>query len=103
MRLVLAIFVCASAFWRSVPAQLLNTAPIRFESEPGNLTWRARGLGYAFQFSADASRLRLGDRTVTLTFPSSNRHARVQAAEPFSVPTTYFLGKTQRSVQAYAK
>ncbi len=105
MRLVLSSFLCLSAF-AATPgpnaAKLLNTTSIRFEPA-GHSNWRARGLGYSFLFTDSATVLRVGDRTVHLTFPGAAKQAHYQASDQFQASTNYFIGKTYASVPAYSR
>jgi hypothetical protein len=105
MRLVLLSLLCLSAYAASPAsdsAKLLSSTPIRFEAGPTG-QWRAHGQGYAFQFTADGTQLRVGDRTIGLTFPGASRAARFDPSGEFQAPTNYFIGKSYRSVPAYAR
>jgi hypothetical protein len=84
-------------------ATLLDAAPIRFEAVSGQTNWRARGSGYSFLFNDDAAMLRVGDRTVDLTFPGSDRRAPYRASDRFQASTNYFTGKSYSSVAAFAR
>ncbi len=109
MRLVLVPLLCLGAFAAAPDpnaAKLLNAAPLRFEpvaQRTGQTNWQARGLGYSFLFTDSATLLRVGDRTLHLTFPGSNRLAHYQASDQFQASTNYFIGKTYASVPAYAR
>src|SRR5258708_21746344 len=99
MRFVLAFSFCVSVFANS-PAKVLDTAPIRFESRPEG--WIARGLNHSIVFTDRATVLRLGDRTVAMSFPGSNRRARFAASDPL-VATNYFIGNQYASVASYRR
>ncbi len=107
MRLVLVPLLCLGAFAAAPDpnaAKLLNATPIRFEpASNGQTNWRARGLGYSFLFTDAATMMRVGDRSVRLTFPGSNRLAQYHASDRFQASTNYFIGKTYSSVAAYAR
>lgn len=108
MRLAFPFLFCLSAF-AGTPAQLLDTAPVRFEPNAslrpaaGGVRWVARGSGFAFEFTDQATLIRAGDRTVRLTMPGSNRHAAFEAADRFAAPTHYFSGRRAVSVDAFAR
>jgi len=95
------------ASWAATPAQLLATAPVRFEPNRGQARkealWTARGMGYAFAFTADAAVLRLGNRAVRLTFDGSNRAASFQGVEEAPGRTNYFTGSFRGSVPGFRK
>ena len=99
MRFVLAILLSVCAFAGS-PARIFEAAPIRFEPHSGG--WVARGLNQAIRFDDRGATLRLGDRTVGLTFPGSSRHAKLAGADP-QVASNYFIGKSYESVAAFRK
>src|SRR6266404_2272134 len=104
MRFVFASFFCISAFAAS-PARLLDSAPIRFERplDSGDVRWTARGLGYAFAFTDQATLLRVGDRTLRLTLEGANRGARFQPSEQAPVATNYFIGDRYSSVPGFGR
>ena len=81
---------------------MANATPIRFESNPSG-EWRARGLGYSFLFTAEQARLRVGDRTIGLSFRGSSQAGKFEPADKFPAPTNYFLGNSYTSVAAYAR
>src|SRR5437870_5651956 len=98
MRFVLASFLCLSAFAAS-PARLLDTQPVRFERpvEATNVRFLARGAGYAFAFTDDATILRIADRTLHLTLEGSNQTASFEPTQPAPVATNYFTGRQHQS------
>ena len=81
---------------------MASATPIRFESNPAG-EWRARGLGYSFLFTAEEAHLRVGDRTIGLSFPGSSHAGKFEPADKFPAPTNYFIGKSYASVAAYAR
>ncbi|HML16578.1 MAG TPA: SBBP repeat-containing protein [Bryobacteraceae bacterium] len=91
------------------PPALLETAPVRFEPNtslhpaPGGVRWIAHGAGYAFEFTDRATLIRAGHRTVRLTMPGSNAHAKFDAENPSAVPTNYFSGRRYASVPAFGR
>lgn len=103
MRLVYALLLCLNGLclnaWAASSTQLLENAPIRFEPNRGN--WVARGPGYAFRFTEDATFLRVGDRTVKLTLDGANRHSRLTGVQRMPVASNYFFGKNYTSVPAF--
>ncbi len=113
MRLVLPFLFCPAIFcvscFAAAPAKLLDTAPVRFEPNtglnpaPAEVRWIARSSGHAFEFTDQATLIRAGNRTVRLTMPGSNDHARFDATDPSAVPTNYFSGKRSVSVPAFGK
>lgn len=105
MRLVLLLALCVCAFAEPKPhlsANLKNALPIRFEPESA-ASWRARGLGYAFEFRVGEARMRLGNRAIELSFPGANSEAKFAGADKFAAPSNYFIGHDFKSVPAYAK
>lgn len=117
MWFVLAFLSCLSVFAAS-PAALLEPVPVRFEPNPGlskaagsksaskasrDVRWSARGLGYAFLFADDATLLRVGDRSIELTFPGSSAAAKFAAADRMAVSSNYFIGKKYASVPSFRR
>jgi hypothetical protein len=100
MRFVLASLFCLSAF-ASSPPRLLETAPIRFEPDGGH--WVARGLGYSFRFTDDATLIRLSDRTVKLTLQDSKAGGSLEGAARLPVNTNYFKGKNYASIPGFRR
>src|SRR5271163_4601370 len=89
---VSAVCVSGLTAFAASPAALLDPLPVRFEPNPGikktasgkgspEVQWSARGLGYAFLFTADATLLHVGDRSVKLTFPGSSAAANFDAVD----------------------
>ena len=113
MRLVCPFLLCPVLFcvtaFAAAPATLLDTAPVRFEPNTSlkpaahEVRWIARGAGYAFEFTDQATLIRAGHRTVRLTMPGSNRRARFDATSAFAAPTNYFSGKRYASVEAFGR
>lgn len=104
MRFVLAILLSACAFADS-PARLLETAPIRFEpraGRPRSERWIARGLNHSISFSARSTDLRIGDRTVRLSFPGQSTRANFEGSNPLA-PTNYFTGKRHDSIPTFGR
>jgi hypothetical protein len=105
MRFVYASLFCLNVLclnsWAASPAQLLDQAPIRFEPNRGN--WVARGPGYAFRFTEDATLLRVADRTIKLTLDGANPHSRLEGAQRMAVDANYFFGKNYASVPAFLR
>lgn len=60
-------------------------------------------MGYAFEFTDQATLIRTGRRSVRLTMPGSNRRSRFEATSPFDAPTNYFSGRRFASVQAFGR
>ncbi len=90
------------------PTSVLPRPPIRFEphvgrSAPASPAWSAHGLGYSLAFTADATRFRLGERTLGLRFLGADPSATFEAAAPYSVPTQYFTAAFRGSVQSYRR
>lgn len=100
MRFFLASLYCVSAFAAS-PARMLETAPIRFEQNGDR--WVARGLGYAFAFTSEATLLRVGNRTLRVTLDGANPGARFSGYDPAPIATNYFIGKQRASVPGFRK
>ena len=113
MRFVLAFLsflsVSGLGVFAASPAQLLDPVPVRFEPNTGigngsqRVRWSARGLGYAFLFTDDATLLHVGDRSVKLTFPGASPAAAFQAGSRMAVSTNYFIGKKYANVPAFRK
>jgi hypothetical protein len=98
MRFVLAIILSSCAF-AGTQAKVLQTVPIRFEQHPQG--WIARGLNHAISFTDRATTLRLGDRSVNLTFPGS-RSGALKGVDA-QAASNYFTGKNYQSVPAFQK
>jgi Beta-propeller repeat len=114
MRLVLTLFFClytAGGFAAPVPTtattKLLEIAPIRFEPNAGlhqkGIRWISRGQGYTFAFTDRATLLRVGNRTVRLTFPGANGHAKFEGEKQQIASTNYFYEQKRVSVPAFAR
>lgn len=104
MRLVLAAFFCLNTFG----ATLLDTAPLRFEPNPGlgpksPAKWSARGAGYAFLFADDATLIKTSAGMVKLTFPGADRAAEFAAERPLKTRIDYFIGQDYANVRAYQR
>jgi hypothetical protein len=97
----------SSTAFASAPAQLLEKAPIRFEPNGGQVSpsalWTARGPGYAFAFTRDATLLHFADRTIRLKLDGANPSARYAASDQASVSTSYFLGGVRATVPGFHK
>ncbi len=99
MRFVLALSLSLSAF-ATTPAKILEAVPIRFE--PRSSGWIALGLNHSISITDRATTLRLGGRSVALTFPGSNRAAKFSAAGAMTA-TNYFRGHDYTSVPSFRK
>ena len=95
--LVFSFAVCAFA---TSPARILESTPIRFEPRSGQ--WIVKGLNHSIGFTDRATLLHVGERTVSLSFPGSNRAARFAGSNPV-VASNYFTGKQYSSVPAFAR
>jgi hypothetical protein len=100
MRSVLLIFLCAGAYAAS-PQKLIQTAPVQFEQTDSG--WAARGLGYAFRFEKTGTAMRLGDRTLRMTFENSNPSAPFAGLDHSAHPTNLFRGKTYQRIENFAR
>jgi hypothetical protein len=101
MRSALLLFLCAGAFAAS-PAKILQTAPIQFE-QTSQGQWSARGLGYAFRFEKTGTAMRLGDRTLRMTFENSNASAPFSGLDHSARPTNSFHGKNYQRIENFAR
>ncbi len=101
MRSALLLSLCVSAFAAS-PAKSIPTAPIQFE-QTANHQWSARGLGYAFRFEKTGTAMRLGDRTLRMTFENSNPSAPFTGLDHSAHPTNSFHGKTYERLENFAR
>lgn len=104
MRLVFAAFFCLNAFG----ATLLDTAPLRFEPNPGlgpktPAKWWARGAGYAYLFADDATLIKTPAGMVKLTFPGADSSAAFTPAKPLNTRIDYFIGHDYAQVHAYQR
>jgi hypothetical protein len=104
-----SLFLLAASAFAATPTQVLPHPPIRFEPRVGRsaaaspIQWSARGLGYSLALTADATMFQLGERTLALRLLGADPHATFEAASPYSVPTQYFTGAYQGSVQSYRR
>jgi hypothetical protein len=114
MRFVILAFLSCLSVFAVPPAKLalpkvLDTAPLRFEPNSGlhkraaEIRWTARGLGYAFLFTDDATVIHAGGRYVKLNFPGANRKAKFEGRRQLAVSTNYFVGKKYASVPAFER
>jgi hypothetical protein len=105
MRLATLLLLSFSAF-AAAPARLLDNTPMRFEPNRGQLRsaalWSARGPGYWFAFTSDATLLRLGDRMVRLKLDGANPAARFEGSQPASA-ANYFTRDFRNSVPAFKR
>ncbi len=109
MRFVFASLFCLTTF-AATPAQLLDTLPIRFEPDRGQLKhtgstkvlWTAHGAGYAFSFTDRDTFFRAGDQIVKLTFPGSSP-SHLEATDRVPVSTNYFVAQKYVSVPGYRR
>jgi hypothetical protein len=90
--------LCAGAY-AATPAKILQTAPIQFEHTGSQ--WTARGLGYAFRFEKTGTAMRLGDRTLRMTFENSNPGASFTGLNRSTHATNSFRGKTYEKIENY--
>jgi hypothetical protein len=108
MRSVLLLSLCVGAF-AAPTAKILQTAPIQFEQTPApagvhpSVQWTARGLGYAFRFEKTGTAMRLGDRTLRMTFDNSNPSAPFMGLEHSAHPANSFHGKTYQRIENFAR
>ncbi|MGA3190008.1 MAG: SBBP repeat-containing protein [Bryobacteraceae bacterium] len=106
MRSALIVFLCAGAFAATPEKLPLPTAPMLFEQtsqQPGRKQWTARGLGYAFRFEKTGTAMRLGDRTLRMTFENSNASAPFTGLDHTPYPTNYFHGRTYERIENYTR
>jgi hypothetical protein len=100
MRFALLLFLCAGAFAAPV-SKVIPTAPIQFEQSSAK-EWTARGLGYAFRFEKTGTAMRLGDRTLRMTFDNSNASAPFLGLNQSAHPTNSFRGRTYQRIENFA-
>jgi Beta-propeller repeat len=100
MRSALLLSFCVGAF-AAAPAKIIQTAPIQFEQTGAQ--WTARGLGYAFRFEPTGTAMRLGDRTLRMTFENSNPNAPFAGLDHSAHPTNSFRGQTYQRIENFAR
>ena len=110
---VLCLAACAGlAAAESTPAQILATAPLRFEPapegfEPGAKGFVARGARFHFEFSPHQAILRSGNKDVRLSFDGANPAAEIQGAQLLHSTTNLYFGndrsKWRREVPNYGR
>jgi hypothetical protein len=100
MRSALLLLLCAGAFAAS-PQKPIPTAPIQFEQTGSQ--WTARGLGYAFRFEKTGTAMRLGDRTLRMTFEKSNASAPFAGLDHSAHPTNSFHGKSYQRIENFGR
>jgi hypothetical protein len=91
------------------PAQILASAPLRFEpssvDNPG--TFVARGARFQFEFSPHQAALRSGKKNVRLSFDGANPSARIEGAQLLQSTTNLYFGndrsKWRRAVPNYGR
>ena len=108
-----SLFLVSAAAFAAAPSRPLLQQPIRFEPQVGPsaaantpatpVKWSANGLGYALAFTADATLLQLGERTLALRLIGADPHATFEATSPYSVPTQYFTAAYRGPVQSYRR
>jgi hypothetical protein len=84
------------------PNKLLQSLPLRFEQDAHH-RWTAHGPAFAALFDRDATFLRLGERTLRLSFSGASTEAAFKPLARSGAPTNYFAGKQFRSADAYAR
>jgi hypothetical protein len=104
MRCALNLLLAAGFAFAAPPADLLKTAPLRFEpaGNPG-YRWIARGAAYEVAFSDRATLLGAGERVLRLTLEGSNPRAAFEGAEKLPFLTNYFRGHDYRGAPTYAR
>jgi hypothetical protein len=89
----------------SNPAQILATAPLRFEPGPGGFV--ARGARFHFEFTPHQAILRSGKKDVRLSFDGANPAAEIEGAELLHSTTNLYFGndpsKWRRAVPNYGR
>jgi hypothetical protein len=100
MRSALLLSLCVGAFAAS-PAKIIQTAPIQFEHTGSQ--WTARGLGYAFRFEKTGTAMRLGDRTLRMTFENSRSSAPFAGLDQSAHPTNSFRGQNYQRIENFAR
>jgi hypothetical protein len=100
MRSAFILFLCAGAY-AAPPTKLMQTAPVLFEQVSGQ--WSARGLGYAFRFEKTGTAMRLGDRTLRMSFDNSNPDAPFTGLDHAQHPTNSFRGQTYTRIENYGR
>src|SRR5580658_5695836 len=100
MRSALLLSLCVGAFAAS-PAKISQTAPIQFEHTGSQ--WTARGLGYAFRFEKTGTAMRLGDRTLRMTFENSRSSAPFAGLDQSAPPTNSFRGQNYQRIENFAR
>src|SRR5580658_5195873 len=100
MRSALLLSLCVGAFAAS-PAKISQTAPIQFEHTGSQ--WTARGLGYAFRFEKTGTAMRLGDRTLRMTFENSRSSAPFAGLDQSAPPTNSFRGQTYQRIENFSR
>ncbi len=103
---VLCLAACAAlAAAESNPAQILATAPLRFEPAPEGFV--ARGSRFHFEFSPHQAILRSGKKDVRLSFDRANPAAEIQGAQLLHSTTNLYFGndpsKWRREVPNYGR
>jgi hypothetical protein len=95
-------FVSLTGFAAPAPtSDVLARLPLRFEAVDSQ-KWVARGLGFGVAFTPEGSFAQLGNRGLRLTFPGSDRHAKLEGLDKSATPTNYF-GKASRSADAFGR
>src|SRR5258708_23532204 len=84
------------------PQDLLRHLPLRFEQDTGG-RWASRGPGYSIRFDSKATALKLGDRTLRLSFAGSDARARFEASEPQKTATNYFIRRQYPSARGFSR
>jgi hypothetical protein len=91
-------------------AQILATAPLRFEPTPdgsAGAKFVARGARFHFEFTRDEATLRAGHRDIRLHFDGADRHAQISGAELERSTTNLYFGnepaKWRRGVPNYGR
>jgi hypothetical protein len=89
----------------SNPAQILATAPLRFEPVPEGFV--ARGASFHFGFSPHEAILRSGKKDVRLSFDGANPAAEIRGAQLLHSTTNLYFGndpaKWRRAVPNYGR
>jgi all-beta uncharacterized protein/beta-propeller repeat-containing protein len=96
-RFLIALTGLVSSALAGVPqdaVRMLDTAPLRFESDAGSVPGHfvARGTRFHFEFSKNQAVLRTANKAVSLQFQGANKQARMEGDDLLRSKTNLFLG-----------
>jgi hypothetical protein len=104
MRLASLLCVCLGAYAaapNSAALELLNKAPLRFESA-GERAWIAHGPGFEYRFDGRGIAVRDGSQFMRIEFQGAGKPA-FEALAPASSITHYFIGASRTARQDFLR